>query len=162
LRRLLDEQPDLAERVRFLVAGRSEFDEAGLLAEAGLGDAVRQLGYLPRPQALALQRAARALVLLTSDATCEATGKLYEYLASGRPIVALANGNEAARIVTETGTGVVVPPRDVEAIKAALQRAIDGELERAYRPQGLEPYRYPAPAERMADAVERAIATRRG
>lgn len=153
LRRVTDAEP----RLQLLVAGRSEFNEAAMLAEARLGDAVRHLGYLPRGQALALQRAARALVLLTSDATCEATGKLYEYMAAGRPIIALANGNEAARLVTETGTGIVVPPHDVDAIAAALRRAASGELQRDYRPGGLEPYRYPAPAERMAEAVERAI-----
>jgi glycosyltransferase involved in cell wall biosynthesis len=154
MRGLLDERPDL----QLLVAGRSEFDESALLAEGGLGDAVRHLGYLPRPEALALQRAARALVLLTSDATCEATGKLYEYLDAGRPIIALAEGNEAARIVSDTGTGIAVSPNDREAITTALRQAVSGELERAYRPHGLEPYRYPAPAERMAEAVERAIA----
>ena len=158
LGRLLGEHPAL----QLLVAGRSEFDEAALLADADLGDAVRHLGYLPRAQALALQRAARALVLLTSDATCEATGKLYEYLASGRPIIALAERNEAARIVEETRTGIAVSPHDVGAIAGAVERAISGELEREYQPLGLEPYRYPAPAERMAEAVERAIAVRRG
>lgn len=161
LGRLRDEQPELGAQLQLLVAGRSEFDEAAVLAEAGLGDAVRHLSYLPRPQALALQRAATALVLLTSNARCEATGKLYEYLFSGRPIIALADGNEAARIVTETGTGVAVPPHDVEAITAALASALSGELGRVYRPHGLEPYRYPAPAERMAEAIERAIAAGR-
>jgi glycosyltransferase involved in cell wall biosynthesis len=160
LRRLLAERPELAGHLQVLIAGRSEFDEAALLAETGLGDVVRHLGYLPRPQALALQRAARALLLLTSDASCEATGKLYEYLASGRPIIALAAGNEAARIVHETRTGVTVAPQDVESITAALASAIDGELERGYSPRGLEPYRYPTPAETMADAIERAIAIR--
>jgi glycosyltransferase involved in cell wall biosynthesis len=158
LRRLLAERPQLAGRVQVLIAGRSEHDEVGLLAEAGLRDVVRHLGYLRRSQALALQRRAHVLLLLTSDASCEATGKLYEYLASGRPILALATGNEAARIVADTGTGVAIAPRDVEAITAALGRAIDGELEHAYNPHGLEPYRYPVPAERMADAIERAIA----
>lgn len=160
LRRLLAERSELAGRLQVLIAGRSEYDEAALLAEAGLGEVVRHLGYLPRPQALALQRRAHALLLLTSDASCEATGKLYEYMASGRPIVALAAGNEAARIVRETGTGVAVAPRDVDGITAALGRAIDGELERGYSPRGLARYQYPAPAERMADAIERAIAIR--
>lgn len=160
LGRLLGEQPELAGRVQLLVAGRSEFDEARLLAQAGLGNTVRHLGYLPRQQALALQHRAHALLLLTSDASCEATGKLYEYLASGRPIIALASGNEAARIVAETGTGLAVDPHDVGAITAALKRAVRGELDREYAPHGLEPYRYPAPAERMADAIERAIAVR--
>lgn len=159
-RRLLDEQPHLRGRLSFLVAGRSEFDERALLEGVGLGQAVRHLGYLPRAQALGLQQAATALILLTSDARGEATGKLYEYLASGRPIIALANGNEAARIVAETGTGVVVSPHDVAGIVRALRAAVDGELERAYAPRSLDRYRYPAPAIQMADAVERAIGVR--
>ena len=64
LRRLLEEQPGLNGRLRLLVAGRSEFDEQALLRETGAGDVVHHLGYLPRPQALALQRRATALVLL--------------------------------------------------------------------------------------------------
>jgi glycosyltransferase involved in cell wall biosynthesis len=160
LRRLLEDRPELSGRLQVLVAGRSEFDDAALLAEAELGDTVRHLGYLPREHAIALQRRAKALLLLTSDATCEATGKLYEYLASGRPIIALARGNEAARIVGETGTGIAVDPHDPGAIVAALDRGLSGELERAYSPHGLDPYRYPAPAERMAEAVERAVASR--
>jgi glycosyltransferase involved in cell wall biosynthesis len=158
MRRVHEQHPQL----QLLVAGRSEFDERALLTEAGVGDTVRLLGYLPRHQALALQRAAGALVLLTSDASCEATGKLYEYLASGRPIIALADGNEAARIVAETGTGIAVPPHDVEAIATAIRGVLTGELERMYRPRGLEPYRYPSPAGQLAAAVERAIAVNRG
>ena len=128
LRALIDEKPELRDRLQFLIAGRSEFDERGLLDEAGLDGIVRHLGYLPRAQALGLQRRACALVLLTSTARCEATGKLSEYMAAGRPIVALAHGNEAARIVTDTATGVVVRPDDVAGITAALRAAIDGEL----------------------------------
>ena len=90
----------------------------------------------------------------------EATGKLFEYLGSGRPIIALAENNEAARIVEQTGTGVCVPPRDVDAIVSQLRWAIDGELERSYAPRELDRYRYPGPAERMAEVAERAVSTR--
>jgi glycosyltransferase involved in cell wall biosynthesis len=160
LRHLVEDEPALAGTLQMLVAGRSEFDEDALLAEAGLGTVVQHLGYLPRTEALALQRAARALVLLTSGARCEATGKLYEYLAADRPIIALADGNEAARIINETGTGVAVPPDDVDAIAAAIRSAINGELERRYAPHGRAPYTYPAPADKMAEAIEAAIEAR--
>jgi len=49
------------------------------------------------------------------------TGKLFPYLASGRPILALApEDNVAARIVRESRSGVVVPPDDPEAVARAL------------------------------------------
>jgi glycosyltransferase involved in cell wall biosynthesis len=100
------------------------------------------------------------LVLITSRNSSEATGKLFEYLTAGRPIIALAEGNEAERIVRETNTGVAVPPDDVEAIADALRRAASGELARAYTPRGLDQYTYPAPAERMAELIEEATRRR--
>ena len=118
------------------------------------------LGVVPRAQAIALQRRAAVLVLLTSEEVSQTTGKLYEYVAAGRPIVALAAENEAARIVRETNTGVIVPPDDVDAIAAALRSAATGELELSYAPRGTERYTYPAPAEAMAALVERAISHR--
>jgi hypothetical protein len=82
-------------------------------------------------------------------------------MASGRPIVALAEGNEAERIVRETNTGVTVPPDDVHAIVAAFRRVASGQLERDYAPRGLGRYTYPGPAEAMAEVIEQAIARRR-
>ncbi len=123
---------------------------------------VEYLGFIPRAQAIALQRRAGALILVTSPDGSEATGKLYEYMAARRPIVALAQGNEAARIVAETNTGVLVEPDDVDAIAGALRAAINGELECAYAPRGVERYAYPVLAERMFWAIERAASRHPG
>jgi glycosyltransferase involved in cell wall biosynthesis len=143
--------------LHLLVAGRLTADERQLIDRTALAGTVRHLGLLDHASSLALQRSADALVLLTSRHVSEATGKLFEYLAAGRPILALADGNEAARIVQETRTGVTVPPDDVDAIAAALRAVVSGELARAYEPHGLEAYTYPAPAEAMAALVEEAI-----
>jgi len=49
------------------------------------------------------------------------SGKVFEYLAAGRPILAVVPPDgAAAELIRETGSGVVVPPDDVEAIGAAL------------------------------------------
>jgi glycosyltransferase involved in cell wall biosynthesis len=160
LRRLIEAEPELAGRVELLLAGPLDSQEQVLLERAGLGDNVRYVGYVAREQALALQRAAGALVLITSPNRGEATGKLYEYLAAARPIIALAEGNEAARIVRETNTGVAVAHDDVEAISAVLRRAVAGELERAYAPRALDRYRYPGPAQRVAQIAERVLRDR--
>jgi glycosyltransferase involved in cell wall biosynthesis len=160
LRELVDDTPELRGRLQLIVAGRSEQDELALVRDAGVTDIVRHLGYLPRSQVLALQRQAGTLLLVTSHNRGEATGKLYEYMAAGRPIIALAEGNEAARIVAETNTGVLVSPDDTATITGALRAAISGELEREYAPRGTERYAYPALAEQMASVVETAIERR--
>ena len=49
------------------------------------------------------------------------SGKVFEYIAAGRPILAVVPPDgAAAQLIRETGAGVVVAPDDVDAIKAAL------------------------------------------
>jgi glycosyltransferase involved in cell wall biosynthesis len=146
-----------ASPFRLLHVGRLTTQERQLIDSSGAADLVQHLGTVGRAEALALQRSADALVLITSRHSYEAPGKLFEYMAAGRPIIALADGNEAARIVRETNTGVTVPPEDVDAIADAIRRAASGELAGAYAPHGLDLYTYPGPAEKMAEIVEEAI-----
>ena len=147
------------DRLELVLAGPPE--EARLVAEHGLEGRARHVGRLPRWAALALQRRADVLVLVTSRHTYEAPGKLAEYLGAGRPILALAQEGEGARVVEETGTGVAVSPDDPAAIVAALREAAAGRFAERYAPRALERYLFPASAEMMAAEVERAVEARR-
>lgn len=52
--------------------------------------------------------------------------KLYSVLAAGRPIVASVDeGTEVARTVARAGAGLAVPPEDLDAFAAALERVLD-------------------------------------
>ena len=155
LKRLITANPALAHRIEVLFVGLATATDLRRLGDPALRGVVRHAGVVDRASSFALQRAADALLLITSPNVGEATGKLFEYLGSGRPIIALANGNEAARIVRETGTGMAVAPDDVSGIAITLQRAIDGELQTRYVPRGLDRYSYPGPARLMAALAER-------
>jgi glycosyltransferase involved in cell wall biosynthesis len=158
LRRLQADAPTEAARLQLVLAGRLDVDERRLIDSFSLGDLVRHLGYLERAHSLALQRRADVLLLITSPGLVwELPGKLFEYIGARRPILALADGNEAERVVRETNTGMTVPPDDVDAIVAALRRVASGELAREYAPRGLERYTYPGPAIAMAEVIEEAI-----
>ena len=137
---------DGGPRIRLLLAGRQSTQDERLLREAGLGDAVHDLGQLDRGAAVALQRSADALLLMTGDDRSEATGKLFEYLQAGRPILALAAGNEAARIIADTRTGLCVARDDRESIEGALRRIAEGSFASVHDPTGLERFTYPGPA----------------
>lgn len=145
-------------RIKLVHAGVLKPEDRALIESTGVSDLFEHLGQLHRADALALQRSADALVLITSRNSSEATGKLFEYLAAGKPILALAAGNEAERIVRETNTGVAVSPDDVHAIADALRRAASGELVRDYAPRGVDRYAYPRLAEEMSEVIEEAIA----
>ena len=50
------------------------------------------------------------------------SGKVFEYIAVGRPILAVVPPDgAAAELIRETGAGVVAPPDDPTAIRAALE-----------------------------------------
>jgi len=153
-------RPDAAHRLRLVLAGLLDPRLRELLEDAN-GARVRYVGQLSRGASVALQRSADALLLITPSHRASATpGKLYEYLAAGRPIIALARGDEAAQIVQATGTGVTVAPDDVEGIAHALLAVVDGTLGATYAPRDRDRYVYPAPAEAVAELVERAIERR--
>lgn len=161
MRRLRDAGHPGIERLRLVLVGGLDPDEEASLNELDVRDLVHVAGQQPHLTAVATQRAADALVLLTSPGhRSQATGKLYEYLASGRPILELGVENEAARIIAETGTGEAVPPRDVDAITDALARTLDGTLRFAPDAEQLATYRHPAPAQHVETLIEDAIALR--
>jgi glycosyltransferase involved in cell wall biosynthesis len=163
LRLLLERRPEAADRLRILVAGAPDPEEQRYIAELDPAQMIRHLGRLPHDTLLALERNADALLLVTAPGLISlATGKLFEYLVAGRPIIALAHGNEAARIIEETGTGLTLRIGDVENLAGALENALDGKLSERYAPHDLEPYVYPAPARELAGLVERALTERMG
>jgi glycosyltransferase involved in cell wall biosynthesis len=91
----------------------------------GLGEKVELLGDVSRRRSLELQRDSEALLLLIPESGGRGrgvlTGKIYEYLAAERPILAVVPlDGAAARLVRDTGTGTVVPSDDVEAMREAL------------------------------------------
>jgi glycosyltransferase involved in cell wall biosynthesis len=91
----------------------------------GLGDRLELVEYLPRSESLRYQRDSEALLLLVPEAGGRGkgvlSGKVFEYVAAGRPILALVPPDGvAADLIRETGAGVVVAPEDVDGIRAAL------------------------------------------
>lgn len=160
LRSLSAADPETARRLELAVAGPLTDGERDLL-DGDFGDArVSVLGSLPRERALALQRSADALLLIAHPTRTQLPNfKLFEYLAAGRPILALAAGTEAGRIVAEAGAGEPVRADDPAAIEAALRELVAGRL--AAPPEDARrEYSYPPLAERMSDAMEAAIARR--
>ena len=103
----------------------------------GLGDRLELIPYAPRATSLALQRDSEALLLLIPDAGGRGkgvlSGKIFEYIAAGRPILAaVPPDGAAADLIRETGAGVVAAPDDVDALREAL-----AELDRRFSSGGL-------------------------
>jgi glycosyltransferase involved in cell wall biosynthesis len=85
------------------------------------GVRVEQTGYVDHGRAIAEMCAATVLLLYVPASSLAPSGKLFEYLASGRPILCLTGpDNLASRLVREWEAGVVADPHDEVAIEQAL------------------------------------------
>ena len=94
-------------------------------AGLGLGDRLELLPYVPHRRALELERDSEANLLLLPVAAGRGavvpSGKIFEYLAAERPILAaVPPDGAAAKLVRETGAGIVVAPEDEKGIREAL------------------------------------------
>jgi glycosyltransferase involved in cell wall biosynthesis len=160
IRQLSAEEPLLGARMRLVLAGRMDSEDAQIVADSGLGEKLIEIGQCSHAESIALQRRADVLALLTSIGKDVVTGKLCEYLSAGRPILVLGDDTGAAEIVTETATGIAVSRSDVGAVARALRVLTSRDRGGVYAPSGVDRYIYPGPAEAVAELIEQAIAHR--
>jgi glycosyltransferase involved in cell wall biosynthesis len=116
--------------LRFVEAGTS-----GLEAEDALNgfvrrrpDLITRLGNLPHRRALEEMARCRLLLLVVGNqpgSETVLTGKLFEYLRLGRPILACCPPGDAADLVRSLGAGSLADPDDAPGIAAALRRLLD-------------------------------------
>lgn len=85
-------------------------------------DVVKFMGYLPHKEIIRKLQNSSLLWIAVGEKEGKfmATGKIYEYLGTGKPILATAPEGACANLIKETGRGVVVPPTDIKAIKQAI------------------------------------------
>ena len=94
----------------------------------GLGDRLELIPYAPRATSLALQRDSDVLLLLIPDAGGRGrgvlSGKVFEYLAAERPVLAaVPPDGAAADLIRSVGAGPVVAPDDVTGMRRRARRA---------------------------------------
>jgi glycosyltransferase involved in cell wall biosynthesis len=95
LRRLLSARPDLRIRLKVLFVGKPG-PERGLARSMGLDDVVELAGYQPHRRSLEFVTGADLLLLVGGRHRWEETGKIYEYLAAGRPVLGVVEPSGAA------------------------------------------------------------------
>lgn len=115
-------------RLRFHFAGQLTPHERAMLSPFVHLGIVILWGQIERNLALNLQRNANYLLLITApDRASLASGKIFEYLAANKVILALTRGTEAARIIMRTGSGIVISPDNPMEIAKNLELILGGD-----------------------------------
>lgn len=119
-----------------------------LSQNANFAPFIRLMGHVTRDKALAAQREAGLLLLLESsapEASGVLTGKLFEYMTAGRPILCVGSRPEyeIGKILAATGTGRVFGPDEFSSLKSVLFETLKGNgLYESYSPNFYEILRY--------------------
>ena len=113
-----------AHRLRIRLIGKVDDSVIKSIADAGLLSNTLNMGYMPHLETIAWQKSADVLLLplrKEPEAAAILTGKFFEYIASGRKILAFGPVNgDLGRALAETGSGRIVDFEDRDGIKAAI------------------------------------------
>jgi glycosyltransferase involved in cell wall biosynthesis len=131
LERLVARRPEIRNRLRVEFVGwindpnQHVFDEAE--GRGPLAGMLERTGFLPRREALARLASADALLQLMADVPGSgvfAGGKLLEYLAFDRPILAMMPPGEGRRVLEGLDWGIVADV-DPASVADAVERLLD-------------------------------------
>jgi glycosyltransferase involved in cell wall biosynthesis len=149
----------LARRVEVVLAGVLSEPDIRIIEESGVAAQVRTVGYVDHHTAIKEMVAADALFLpmhgiLRGERARIVPGKTYEYLASGRPILAAVPPGDARDLIVATNSGLVSDPSDVAGIARAIE-ILAGEAPVPRRvPSGIEQYERRELTRRLADHLK--------
>ncbi len=119
---------DFRESVSLETAGRVGNEMPSQWKASSIGDSYRHHGFVPHQKAVELMQEAALLVVIIPEAPTAngiLSGKLMEYLGTGRAILVVGPiDGDAAWIVEHTGTGQTAP-NDPESLEPLIEQVFD-------------------------------------
>ena len=134
---LVQEIPDFKNHLEIKLIGAVSQEVLETINEFGLNPYLNNLGYVSHSEAIAHQRKSQVLLLIeinSEDTKSIIPGKIFEYMVSGRPIIAIGpQGSDFAEIITTTNTGVFFDYSEKMKLKSVLldfyNQFLEGKLQ---------------------------------
>lgn len=115
--------PDLADRLKFVFVGQKSRQATAELSRFAVSSLIESRDQIPKREVGRILRRSSGLLLLNPpELERYIPGKLYEYLAAGRPVLVYGAGGEAGALVERLEAGHVVGEGDAPGLAAALER----------------------------------------
>lgn len=134
---LIDEVSDFKAHLELKLIGAVSQEVLDTISKFGLDSYVNNLGYVAHEEAVAHQRKSQVLLLIeinSEETKSIIPGKLFEYMVSERPIVAIGpKDSDFAEIITSTNTGVFFDYSEKQKLKEVIlgfyNQFLDGKLQ---------------------------------
>jgi len=134
---LINEIPDFKNHLEIKLIGAVSHEVLEQIAQFGLNPYLNNMGYVSHGEAIAHQKKSQVLLLIeinSKETRSIIPGKLFEYMVSGRPIIAIGpNGSDFAEIITDTNTGVFFEYSEKAKLKNVISdyynQYLDGKLQ---------------------------------
>ncbi|MGJ5641020.1 glycosyltransferase [Formosa sp. S-31] len=121
LQDLINSHDDFASDFKLHIVGSVSQEVVNTLEKFNLLAYYKNFGYVSHKEAIVFQKQSQLLLLIeidSPDTQCIIPGKLFEYMVSNRPILALGpEGSDVERIIKETNTGNYFYYNDYDALK---------------------------------------------
>ena len=159
IKEIIKENKDFKNDFRLKLIGATSQEVLDTIAEFKLDDCVDNLGYVSHQEAVEHQRKSQVLLLIeidSEDTKSIIPGKLFEYMVSERPIIAIGpKDSDFAEIITQTNTGVFFTYDEKERLKALLLKYYQEYKNQALKVNavGLQQYSRKSLTEKLANLI---------
>ncbi|GAA3641216.1 glycosyltransferase family 4 protein [Flavivirga jejuensis] len=126
-----------------------------------LSNYINEVGYISHKEAIIYQKKSQLLLLIeidSEDTKCIIPGKLFEYMISNRPIIAIGpQGSDVEKIIKETNAGVYFNYNDYESLKRTIEtyyKAFQNKSLQSH-PIGLQKYSRKRLTEQLVELIKK-------
>ncbi|MFD2541308.1 glycosyltransferase family 4 protein [Lacinutrix gracilariae] len=159
LQELTEENEEFAKHFELKLVGAVSENILKSIKLYRLSDYLCYVGYVSHNEAIKFQKESQVLLLIEIDSEetkCIIPGKLFEYMVSNRPIVALGpKGSDVEKIIVETNTGNYFSYQDYDQLKNILLKHFTAFQEQKLRSHaiGLQKYSRKELTRKLADVI---------
>lgn len=125
LSELVSEDAEFKDKFELKLIGAVSQEVLTSIEQHGLTNYVNNMGYVSHSEAVKQQRKSQVLLLVeidSPDTRCIIPGKLFEYMASERPVIGVGpQGADFADIIKTTNTGVFVEYTEKDKLKDTIK-----------------------------------------
>ncbi|WP_136481153.1 glycosyltransferase family 4 protein [Cognatitamlana onchidii] len=124
LKDLTDESEAFSKDFQLNLIGETSENVLNSLKENSLSSYINNIGYVSHKESVMYQKKSQVLLLIEINSIDTAgiiPGKLFEYMVSNRPIIAIGPaGSDVAKIIKETNTGCYFNYFDYDILKSTI------------------------------------------